>query len=105
MNIGIFILIVIILVALYYFFSKNDAADNTISEIEKDTAKVYSDNIGSISLHNDYLIDNNGRKYKELNLTREIPRRTYILGDLNGKYWGEIDQESETEYFQEKFLY
>jgi energy-coupling factor transporter transmembrane protein EcfT len=104
LNIGIFILIVIILVALYYFFSKNDATDNTISEIKKDTAKVYSDNIGSISLHNDYLIDNNGRKYKLLNLTREIPRRTYILGDLTGKYWGEIDQESETEYFQEKFF-
>jgi len=104
LNIGIFILIVIILVALYYFFSKNDATDNTISEIKKDTAKVYSDNIGSISLHNDYLIDNNGRKYKLLNLTREIPRRTYILGDLTGKYWGEIDQETETEYLQEKFF-
>ena len=71
MNIGIFILIVIILVALYYFFSKNDATDNTISEIEKDTAKVYSDSKASISSHDDYLIDDQGRKYKVLNLTRE----------------------------------
>ena len=104
MNIGIFILIVIILAAVYYILSGNKTADNTISEIEKDTAIVYSDSKASISSHDDYLIDDQGRKYKVLNLTREIPRRTYILGDLNGKYCGEIDKESEIEYFQEKFF-
>ena len=105
MNIDFFILIVLIIVALYYFFNRNKTADNTISEIEDDTAEVYSKNkTTSDSSHKDYLIDSQGRKYIELNLTREIPRRTYILGDLTGKYCGEIDQESEIEYFQEKFF-
>ena len=66
-----------------------------------DKNRVITENeIEDIALEEEILIDEEGRKYKILNLVRELPRRTYILGDLNGKYWGEIDTKKETEFVQ-----
>lgn len=35
--------------------------------------------------------------------TREVPRKTYLLGTIYGKYWGEIDTQKEEEYQYSKF--
>src|SRR5690606_11103040 len=36
--------------------------------------------------------------------TREIPRRTYIKAVLNGKYWGEIDEQFSNQFAHSKFF-
>jgi len=82
------------LYALYYYFSSNKVSEKIISKNE----------IGDIEFEEEILIDDEGRKYKILKLIRETPRRTYILGNLNGKYWGEIDTKKETEFAQHKFF-
>jgi hypothetical protein len=43
-------------------------------------------------------------EYEIVNKTRELPRKTYILGTLYGKYWGEIDAQKEQEYLHSKFF-
>ncbi len=112
MSIGILILIGIILFALYHYFSGNKVSENAVQQKETDTSinnattkNIFTENeIEDIEFEEEILIDEEGRKYKILNLVRELPRRTYILGDLNGKYWGEIDTKKETEFVQHKFF-
>lgn len=50
------------------------------------------------------LIDENGLKYREVTKTREIPRKTYLYGLLQGKYWGELDSLKEEAYEHHKFF-
>lgn len=98
--------------ALYYYFSSNKVGENVVQQKETNTSvnnatnkNIISENeIEDIEFEEEILIDEEGRKYKILNLVRELPRRTYILGDLNGKYWGEIDTKKETEFVQNKFF-
>jgi hypothetical protein len=104
LSIGIFILIGIILFALYYYFSGNKVSESIIPNNEPNKTKTKETEIEDIELEEEILIDEEGRKYKILNLVRELPRRTYILGDLNGKYWGEIDTKKESEFVQHKFF-
>jgi hypothetical protein len=112
LSIGIFILIGIVLFALYYYFSGNKVDENAVQQKETNTSirnatnkNILTENeIKDIEFEEEILIDEEGRKYKILNLVRELPRRTYILGDLNGKYWGEIDTKKETEFVQHKFF-
>lgn len=52
----------------------------------------------------EYFIDADGRKFRLENRTREIPRRTYIHGNLLAKYRGEIDKTKEKEYHIQKFF-
>jgi energy-coupling factor transporter transmembrane protein EcfT len=87
-------------------------SENAVQQKETDTSinnattkNIFTENeIEDIEFEEEILIDEEGRKYKILNLVRELPRRTYILGDLNGKYWGEIDTKKETEFVQHKFF-
>ncbi|SDC80130.1 ABC transporter permease [Niabella drilacis] len=48
-------------------------------------------------------LDEEGRKYRLVNKTKEVPRNTYLLGTLYGKYWGEMDGRKESEYKQVQF--
>jgi hypothetical protein len=87
-------------------------SENAVQQKETDTSinnattkNIFTENeIEDIEFEEEILIDEEGRKYKILNLVRELPRRTYILGDLNGKYWGEIDTKKESEFVQHKFF-
>lgn len=100
------------MLALYYYFSTNKVEDNAVQQKETNKSinnttnktKISENEIEDIEFEEEILSDEEGRKYKILNLVRELPRRTYILGDLNGKYWGEIDTKKETEYVQQKFF-
>lgn len=49
------------------------------------------------------LTDEFGKKYKNINKAREIPRRTFLFGTLHGKYWGELDEIKDQEYQHTKF--
>ena len=108
----IFLLIGIILFALYYYFSSNKVVKNVVQQKNTKTSinittnkNIVSENkTEDIKFEEELLFDEEGRKYKILNLVRELPRKTYILGDLNGKYWGEIDTKKEIEFVQHKFF-
>lgn len=49
------------------------------------------------------LIDEFGKKYRNVNKTREIPRKTFLFGRLHGKYWGELDEVKEQAFKYSKF--
>lgn len=98
--------------AIYFYFSSNKVDENVVQQKETNTIVNNATNkknvseieIEDIEFEEEILIDEEGRKYKILNLVRELPRRTYILGNLKGKYWGEIDTQKETEFVQHKFF-
>lgn len=48
--------------------------------------------------HENWLIDEFGREYKLLKKVRELPRKTFIKASLNGKYWGEINQNFSSQF-------
>lgn len=48
-------------------------------------------------------VDEQG-KYFLLEKTRQIPRRTYIQANINGKFWGEIDEFYSTQFSNSKFF-
>ncbi|MEC5395925.1 hypothetical protein [Bergeyella sp. RCAD1439] len=94
------IIIIIIAVILYYLFwnKKTDEKAIAINEENKDNEieikEFYEEEIYT---------DENGR-YRLLEKTREIPRRTYIKAVLNGKYWGEIDEQFSNQFAHSKFF-
>ena len=104
MSISIFILIFIILFVLYNYFGSNKANESAIHKNELNKITTQETEIKDLEFEEEILIDKEGRKYKIFNLVRELPRKTYILGDLKGKYWGEIDTKKETEFVQHKFF-
>ncbi|MFV0163096.1 hypothetical protein OBK04_05450 [Empedobacter falsenii] len=94
------IIIIIIAVILYYLFwnKKTDEKAIAINEENKNNEieikEFYEEEIYT---------DENGR-YRLLEKTREIPRRTYIKATLNGKYWGEIDEDYSNQFSYSKFF-
>lgn len=53
---------------------------------------------------NNIFRDENDKEYEVVNKTRELPRKTYLIGILYGKYWGEIDAQKEQEFLHSKFF-
>ncbi len=47
--------------------------------------------------------DENGKKYRIVHKTRVLPRKTYLYGKFNGKFWAELDEIKDQEYKNEKF--
>lgn len=94
------IIIIIIAVILYYLFwnKKTDEKAITINEENKNNEieikEFYEEEIYT---------DENGR-YRLVEKTREMPRRTYIKAVLNGKYWGEIDENFSNQFEHSKFF-
>src|SRR5690606_31671099 len=94
------IIIIIIAVILYFLFwnKKTDEKAIAINEENKNNEieikEFYEEEIYT---------DENGR-YRLVEKTREIPRRTYIKAVLNGKYWGEIDEQFSNQFAHSKFF-
>jgi hypothetical protein len=105
LNTEAIIIIAIVIIVLYYYFSSNKTIKRGVP-ISKDDHPTPPDInlIKDLILEEGILTDEYGQNYKVLNLVRELPRREYIIGDLNGKYWGEIDTHKEIEYIQHKFF-
>lgn len=93
------IIIIIIAVILYYLFwnKKTDEKAIAINEENK------NNEIEIKEIYEVIYTDDNGR-YRLLEKTREIPRRTYIKAVLNGKYWGEIDEQFSNQFAHSKFF-
>lgn len=101
----VIIIALIILVTYWLFFRKEKDNKNVITQsnaapvenveiIEESKAEAPEEEI---------FIDENGLKYKNVSKTREIPRKTYLYGFLQGKYWGELDILKDEEYEHLKF--
>lgn len=99
------IIIIAILVFLYFFFFRTKTADKSIvvnDEIVKDNHIDFS---GAELINEDEIFsDENGQKYKLVEKTRDLPRHTYIKALLNGKYWGEIDENFSNQFEHSKFF-
>jgi len=89
----------VVIIAIFFFLaSKKKETDTSVIQIVNDNKKQSTDNIPE-----EIFTDENGKKYKQILKTRELPRKTYLLGTLQGKYWGEIDQAKEEEFQYSKF--
>ncbi|MCP9748415.1 hypothetical protein [Lacihabitans sp. CS3-21] len=99
------IIIIAIFVFLYFFFFRTKTADKSIvvnDEIVKDNHIDFS---GAELINEDEIFsDKNGLQYKLVKKTRELPRHTYIKALLNGKYWGEIDENFSKQFEHSKFF-
>ena len=92
------IILVVGIIAYLLFFKKEKITEpQPITQSKKD--EITEELIEEDSI----LIDEFGKKYKTINKTREIPRKTFLFGTLHGKYWGELDEIKEQEYLHSKF--
>jgi hypothetical protein len=94
----IIIILVISIIASLLFFKKEKTRE--IQPIIESPKEAIMEEITEEQL---IQIDESGRQYKNINKTRETPRRTYLFGTLHGKYWGELDEIKEQEYQHTKF--
>lgn len=96
------IIIIIIAVILYFLFWNKKTDSKTITINEDDKNKINYSQLEELS-EDEIYTDENGQ-YKLVEKTREIPRRTYIKATLNGKYWGEIDEDYSNQFSYSKFF-
>lgn len=94
------IIIIIIAVILYYLFwnKKTDEKAIAINEENK------NNEIGIKEFYEEEIYTDENGRYRLVEKTREIPRRTYIKAVLNGKYWGEIDEQFSNQFAHSKFF-
>lgn len=101
--------IIAILIFLIYLFIKWLNKDSSTYQNSETTNKkaiiqtTLTDNKEEV-VEPDYLIDEDGRKYRIETRIREIPRRTYIHGQLCAKYRGEADKTENKQYLTHKFF-
>jgi hypothetical protein len=95
------IIIVIAALGLLLFLTNRKTDSKTTNEISaSDQAdESIEDPADEIPVH----IDENGNHYRIIEKTREIPRKTFIKGVLNGKYWGEIEEELSFRFTHSQF--
>jgi len=94
----VFIVIIILCFVIYFlFFRKEKTKEVTVipqTQVNLVTEEVEPEEI---------FIDENGQKFRNLHKTRELPRKTYLYGNLHGKYWGELDLLKKQTYGHTKF--
>ena len=97
------IIIISILFFLYLIFKKN-TAKNSFSRNENTVDKNLNEIVYTNGEYEDNIfIDENGLEYRLVGKTREIPRQTFIKANLNGKYWGELDENISYQFSNSKF--
>lgn len=98
----IFIIIFVVVIILYFlFFNKKKKVNLNIVDdvIEDDFQNTKSENLDNINILN----DENG-DYRLVEVSKEIPRRTYIKAILKGKYYGSIDEKYTNQFKQSKYF-
>ena len=96
-----FIIIGIICLIIYLLFIKDRKIAPVHPVIQPEPINIIKEKVQKEA--EEIFIDEYGKKYKNIIKEREIPRRTYLSGKLNGKYWGEQDIVKEQEYEHCKF--
>ncbi len=98
-----FFILVFIIGIFIFLFLKNKKI-NTVSTIQNEKINNFEQEEKIINIDEPILIDENGNQYQNIYKTREIPRKTYIKANLNGKYWGIIDEEQSIDFKDVKFF-
>lgn len=94
------IVIVVVFVILYFLFSQTKTEERSYTENPKRNLEFSKFEI----INNDEILtDENGLKYRWVKKIRKIPRHTFIKAVLNGKYWGEIDENYSNQFAHSKF--
>ena len=84
----IYILIIIVFFLLYWFFFKREKPiDTSINIIQKDNISKIKQ---PIEKEKEIFIDENGKEYWKETKEIQIPRKTFIKGNISGKYRGEL---------------
>jgi hypothetical protein len=98
------IIIIGVLLFLYFFFFRKNTNIKTIAKNERLVNLGSNENL-ILEVNNEYEIfrDEHDLEYKIVQKTREIPRRTYIKANLNGKFWGEIDENFSNQFANSNF--
>ena len=94
------IIIIIIAVILYFLFWNKKTDEKTIVVSGDDKNKT--DYIEAEELTEEEIFTDENGRYRLEQKIREIPRRTYIKAELNGKYWGEIDEQYSNQFEHSK---
>lgn len=88
-------------IAYWLFFRKGKDTKDAIVQSNPDSAieevEIIEDS------EEDILVDKNGLKYKNVLRSKDIPRKTFLIGTIYGKYWGEVDEQKGSEYERFKF--
>jgi len=99
------IIIITILVFLYFFFFRTNTDEISIAEKEKVDSPSSSEILNIEVIDEDEIFtDDKGLEYRIAHKTRELPRHTYIKGNLNGKFWGEIDENYSNQFANSNFF-
>lgn len=92
----IFIIIIFVLLLLFWFFFKRE---KPITPLVKTAIEdTISKNKEPIEVLKEIFVDDNGREYWKETKTIQIPRKTYIKGNILGKYRGELIEQEEEFY-------
>ena len=100
---AIFLIILVVIIVIYLLLNKRDntsvytspqTANFTKTIVEESKPTIEDENI---------LIDEDGRKYKEVVKEILTPRKTYIYGSFTGKYNGELLTKTEHLSLSKKF--
>ncbi len=71
----------------WFFFKKENPIDNSMDIIQKDSI---SKKVHLIQDEKETFIDDDGKEYWKETKEIKIPRKTFIKGNINGKYRGEL---------------
>ena len=99
--IGVFLLIIF----LFLFFFKRKSPQSTMPDNNRvvvDSSEIES---ASESIEEEVIfLDENGREFRLVEKTREVPRKTFLKANLKGKYWGQIDDNFSNQFQQSNFF-
>jgi hypothetical protein len=96
----IIIIVIVTLILMVFFSNKRTDPEHAI---EIPTSAQSDEQVVDSVFENPIHIDENGNHYRIIEKTREIPRKTFIKGVLNGKYWGEIEDELSFRFIHSQF--
>jgi hypothetical protein len=97
------VIIITLIAVILYFLFWNKKTGRIPSAVTKDAkSKIKEIDINELEVEKIYN-DENGQ-FKLAYKTSEIPRRTYLKANLNGKYWGVIDEDYSNNFEYSKFF-
>jgi hypothetical protein len=99
------LIIIVVLILLYFFFFRKKSSQNAIPTKNI----VVNQSAGEVTAfepidEEEIFLDENGREFRLVEKTREVPRKTYLKANLNGKYWGQIDDNFSNQFQQSNFF-
>jgi hypothetical protein len=93
-----FIIFIIGLLAYLLFVRKEKGTFISNIATERNTALPAKKIIKTNYKNDEVYLDYEGKEFKLVEKIKTTPRKTYLQGNIKGKYWGEIDQTVQDEF-------